>query len=232
MAHDDGDEESDKIPFHGAPNSSGSLFGPAVEDFAERFTEAQKSSQAMQQFLPKRTSSSSASSRPKSAPTQQTAKPAPTTLEPRPPEEIWDRGRSRSERRYNFSKRQGPQPKIALDPVPKKSSWSARQKEEGPESRYRRNTPQTASHVSLATSRNAGAEKNVFSVPHWPATASRCPNAVIADKIKHKHFQKESKLPFLPPISVLPLCSQSAQPFQPLATRADAWQAISVCQRG
>ncbi len=183
----------------------------------------------MRHFLPKRTSSSSASSRPKSAPTQQTAKPAPTTLEPRPPEEIRERGRSRSERHYNFSKRQGPQPKIALDPVPKKSSWSARQKEEGPESRYRRNTPQTASHVSLATSRNAGAEKNVFSVPHWPATASRCPNAVIADKIKHKHFQKESKLPFLPPISVLPLCSQSAQPFQPLATRADAWQAISVC---
>ncbi len=53
-----------------------------------------------------------------------------------------------------------------------------------------------------------------------------CPTAVIADKIKHKHFQKESKLPFLPSISILPLCSQSAQPFQPLATRAEAWQAI------
>ncbi len=33
-------------------------------------------------------------------------------------------------------------------------------------------------------------------------------------------FQKESKN------IVLPLCSQSAQPFQSLATRADAWQAI------
>ncbi len=44
--------------------SSGSLFGPAVEGFDERFTEAQKSSQAMRHFLPKRTSSSSASSRP------------------------------------------------------------------------------------------------------------------------------------------------------------------------
>ncbi len=30
----------------------------------------------------------------------------------------------------------------------------------------------------------------------------------------------------MPPISVLPLCSQSAQPFQPLATWAEAWQAI------
>ncbi len=77
-------KETDKIPFLNAPVSSGSLFGPAVEGFAERFTEAQKSSQAMRHFLPKRTSSSSASlaslsSRPKSVPTQQTAKLAPTT---------------------------------------------------------------------------------------------------------------------------------------------------------
>ncbi len=33
-------------------------------------------------------------------------------------------------------------------------------------------------------------EKNVFLVPHWPATAPRCVTAVVADKIKHKHFQK------------------------------------------
>ncbi len=48
---------------------------------------------------------------------------------------------------------------------------------------------------------------------------------MIADKIKNKHFQNESKDLFLPTISVLPLCSQSAQPFQPLATWAEAWQA-------
>ncbi len=58
------------------------LFGLAVEGFAERFTEAQKFSQAMQHFLPKRTSSSSASSRPRPAPTQQTAKPTSTSPEP------------------------------------------------------------------------------------------------------------------------------------------------------
>ncbi len=45
----------------------------------------------------------------------------------------------------------------------------------------------------------------------------KCPTAVIADKIKHIHFQKETKNHFLPTISVLNLCSQSAQPFQPLA---------------
>ncbi len=93
-------------------------------------------------------------------------KPAPTTPEPRFPEERRDRGCSRSARRYNFLKRQGPRPKIALDPVPKKSSWSARQKEEGPESRYRRTTSQTASHVSLATSRNAG-WRETFVFPHF-----------------------------------------------------------------
>ncbi len=40
-------KEVDKVPFLDAPVSSGSLFGPAVEGFAEHFTEAQKSSQAM-----------------------------------------------------------------------------------------------------------------------------------------------------------------------------------------
>ncbi len=75
-------KEADKIPFLDAPVSSGSLFGPAVEGFTECFTEAQKSSQAMRHFLPKHSSSSSASICPKSVPTQQTAKPAPTTPEP------------------------------------------------------------------------------------------------------------------------------------------------------
>ncbi len=62
-----------------------------------------------------------------------------------------------------------------------------------------------------------GAEESVFLVPHGPNIAPRCPTAVIADKIKHIHFQKVSKNLFLPAISVLPLCSQSSQPFQPLA---------------
>ncbi len=77
-------KEADKIPFLDAPISSGSLFGPAVEGFAERFTEAQKSSQAMQHFLPKRTSSSAASSCDRPVSTQQTAEPTPATPEPPP----------------------------------------------------------------------------------------------------------------------------------------------------
>ncbi len=85
-------KEADKVPFLDAPGSSGSLFGPVVEGFAEGFMKAQKLSQKMRHFLPKCTSSSSASSRAKPVPTQQTAKPAPTTPEPRPPKGRQDRG--------------------------------------------------------------------------------------------------------------------------------------------
>ncbi len=203
-------KEADKVPFLDAPISSGSLFGPAVEGFAERFTEAQKSSQAMRHFLPKCTSSFSASSPPRPAPTQQTAKPMPTAPETRPPEDQRGRGRSRSARRYPFPKRQGPISKISL---------TARQKEEGPDSRYHWTTPQAVSIVSLAAPLSAGRRGSVFMDPHGPTIAPRCPNTVIADNIKHIHFQKESKNIFLPTISALPLCSQSAQPFQFLATR-------------
>ncbi len=62
-----------------------------------------------------------------------------------------------------------------------------------------------------------GAEESVFLVPHGPTIVPRCLTAVIADKIKHLHFHKESKSIFLPTISVLPLCSQSLHLFQPLA---------------
>ncbi len=124
-------KEVDKVPFLDAPVSSGSLFGPAVEGFAERLTEGQKSSQAMRHFLPKRTSSSAASSRPRPAPTQQKAKPTPATPEPILPEGRRARGCSCSARRYPFPKHQGPQHKIVLDPAPQKSSSFLR-KRRGP----------------------------------------------------------------------------------------------------
>ncbi len=68
--------------------------------------------------------------------------------------------------------------------------------------------------------------KNVFgsSQAHYSAQVSdRCDSG---QNKKHMPFQKESKNIFLPTISIMPLCSQSAQPFHPLATRAEAWQAI------
>ncbi len=51
-------------------------------------------------------------------------------------------------------------------------------------------------------------------------------SAVIAEKIKHKHSQKESNF-LLPSLtSALPPCSRPLEFIQPLATRAEAWQAI------
>ncbi len=79
---------------------------------------------------------------------------------------------------------------------------------------------------SFSASLDGCAEGSVFMDPHGPTIAPRCPTTVIADKIKHIYFQKESKYLFLPTISVMPLCSQSALPFQNLATRAEAWHAI------
>ncbi len=81
--------------------------------------------------------------------------------------------------------------------------------------------------MCLLSPRSAlGPEKSVFLVPHGPTLAPRCPTAVMADKIKHIHFQKESKCHFLPTISILPLCSQYLKLFKPLARRAEAWQTI------
>ncbi len=55
---------------------------------------------------------------------------------------------------------------------------------------------------------------------HYSAQVSdRCDSG---QNREHIHFQKERKNIFLPTISVLPLCSQSAQPFQPLAMWAEA----------
>ncbi len=53
--------------------------------------------------------------------------------------------RSRSARRHPPPKRQGPRPKIALDPAPPASSWSAGQEEERVESRHGRTAHQKTS---------------------------------------------------------------------------------------
>ncbi len=211
-------KEADKVPFLDAPVSSNSLSGPAVEGFAERFTEAQKSSHAMRHFLPKR-ASSAASSRPKPVPTQQPAKPKPATPEPLPPKGRQDRGRSRSARCY--PKRQGP----GL-----RSPWIRRLRSPPDQpGRKRRGQslaiagpPRKQPLMCLLSPRSAlGAEKSVFFGSPRAHSSARA-----SDKIKHMLFQKESKYPLLPTISVLPLCSQSLEPIQPLATRAEACQAI------
>ncbi len=83
---------TDNVPFFNSPVSPTGLFGPAVEGFAERFTAALKSSQAMRHLLPKCSSSAAASSLPKMASTQQPVKASSAvhgliqTLSPSPPQ--------------------------------------------------------------------------------------------------------------------------------------------------
>ncbi len=52
------------------------------------------------------------------------------------------------------------------------------------------------------------------------------PSAVTVEKIKHKHSRKESNFPLPSLTSALPPCSRPLEFIQPLATRAEAWQAI------
>ncbi|ROL55046.1 hypothetical protein DPX16_20307 [Anabarilius grahami] len=112
-------KDLDKMAFLDVPVSPSGLFGPAVDGFTERFTAAQKTSQAMRHFLPKRSSSASAVSRPRPAPAQQN-KPATSTAQAAPSKE--HRQRSRPPKRPPFPRRQGPRPKIVLDPATPKTS--------------------------------------------------------------------------------------------------------------
>ncbi len=59
-----------------------------------------------------------------------------------------------------------------------------------------------------------------------PVQAPMQPSAVTVEKIKHKHSRKESNFPLPSLTSALPLCSRPLEFIQPLATRAEAWQAI------
>ncbi len=109
---------ADKIPFLDSPVFPTGLFGPAVEGFAEHFTAAHKSSQAMQHFLPKHSSSAVTTSRPKMALNQHQAKAKPPVAQPTTKPEP----RHTLSARRHPPKRQGPWPKIVLNPTPRASS--------------------------------------------------------------------------------------------------------------
>lgn len=96
--------------------SPSGLFGSAVDGFAERFTVAQKWSQVMRHFLPKRDSSSAAPSRPKSWSTQQHTKPASMSAQPQPKALPKVKKHFLPAKCYPFPRCQGPRPKLVLDP--------------------------------------------------------------------------------------------------------------------
>ncbi len=129
------------------------------------------------------------------------------------------RGRSRSARRHPPPKRQGPRPKIALDPAPPASSWSAGQEEES--GRVRTAGPPTKRPLMrkpLCTPFSSGCRGIVF-VATGSVQAPLQPSAVIVEKIKHKHSQKKSNFP-LPSLTSAPASVQPATRVYPTPCHA------------
>ncbi len=79
---------------------------------------------------------------------------------------------------------------------------------------------------NLLAPRSFPGAEGIVSVATGSVQATMQLSAVIAEKIKHKHSQKESNFPLPSLTSVLPPCSRPLEFIQPLATRAEAWQAI------
>ena len=112
--------ESERAVFLNAPLSPTGLFGPAVSGIVDRFSEVQKASQAMNLFLPRRSSPAAGRSQaqpPARSSTQRSSRP-PSASQRRQ----GGRPRSRSTSRHRPPPPRGPRPKIALKAEPAKSS--------------------------------------------------------------------------------------------------------------
>ncbi|CAM4659592.1 unnamed protein product [Leuciscus chuanchicus] len=112
--------DSERNAFLDAPLSPTGLFGSSLSEFVERFTEAQKASQAFKHFLPKR--SGSAASRDKQTPRSSQHQPPPSAASSQQRQQRQQhssRSRSRSTGR---PAQRGPRPRIVVKPeAPKKS---------------------------------------------------------------------------------------------------------------
>ncbi len=94
------------------------------------------------------------------------------------------------------------------------------------ESRHGRTAHQKASLKKPLSPRSLPGAEGIVFVATGSVQAPMQPSAVIVEKIKHKHSQKESNFPLPSLTSALPPCSRPLEFIQPLATRAEAWQAI------
>ncbi|XDV36517.1 hypothetical protein PO909_006278 [Leuciscus waleckii] len=110
--------ESERAAFLDAPLSPSGLFGTSVKDFAERFAEVQKASQAMKHFLPKRSSSAAGRTKPSAQSSQPQPPPTAATSQRRQARSA--RPRSRSSGRRPAPR--GPRPRIAVKPEAPKLS--------------------------------------------------------------------------------------------------------------
>ncbi len=107
-------------------------------------------------------------------------------------------------------------PRNTLDPALQESSWTARQKEEGPESRYRWTTPQAASIVSLATPLSAGHRGKCVhgsSWAHYSAQVSdRCDSGQNKTHAFSKTEQKYLSAYHKRPALMQPICTAVSTP--------------------
>ncbi len=140
----------------------------------------------------KHSSSEAGSSRPRSVLTPQPAKTAPpaTQPEPRPA----PRDRSRSARRRPPPKRQGPRPKIVLDPAPKASSCSMGQEEGGAKSRGCRANPQAASVEPPSTQFSSGCRGQCVFRSHWARTSAQTAYRSYSGYNKTQTFSKREQI--------------------------------------
>ncbi|XDV35654.1 hypothetical protein PO909_005555 [Leuciscus waleckii] len=110
--------DSERSAFLDAPVSPAGLFGSSVKDFADRFTEVQKTSQAMKHFLPKRSSSAAGRSK---QPSARSSQPQPSAAAAPQRRQTRDqRPRSRSAGRRPPPR--GPRLKIEVKPFRSLSS--------------------------------------------------------------------------------------------------------------
>ncbi|CAM4714568.1 unnamed protein product [Leuciscus chuanchicus] len=110
--------ESERTAFLDAPLSATGLFGSSVKDFAERFAEIQKASQAMKHFLPKRSSSAAGRAKPSAQSSQPQPPSTASSSQRRQPRSARPRSRSSGRRPAG----RGPRPRITVKPEAPKSS--------------------------------------------------------------------------------------------------------------
>ncbi len=119
-----------------------------------------------------------------------------------------------------------PRPKIALGHCASGVLLICRTGRERVESRHGRTAHQKASHEKpLCTPFLPGAEEIVFVATGSVQAPCNRPLWIV-EKIKHKLIKKRAVFLFSSLTSALPPCSRPLEFIQPLATRAEAWQAI------
>ncbi len=204
-------KDADKISFLDSPVSPTGLFRPEKEGFAKRFTGAQKSSQAMQHFLPKRSSSVAGSSHPKTAQTPQPAKTVPPTTQTEA--KLAPRDRSHSARR-------------ARDPGPR-LCWTQRLRRRPDlwDRKRERPSPSAAGPTPKLSRLNltfcSGCRGQCVFCSHWARPAYRCYITF------YKHSQKEIRFPLPHNMSgASPHGDKPLEAIQLLVKWAKAWQAI------